>query len=219
VSKVTWHDPVAYQHDPEANCENISERNEIVSPKDETARKIEHSLTGTDRHAFDFALLQFDAPVAYLDMELIALLPPSAGCKHDLVRGEAAIIFPDGHIAGSMICSGQFLHEKFNVDLSSEKLSFDPAVPSSTKRYQAELVYLSFYEQSMNVTGFCQTDYAAKAGRYDWHAPGCQYSGNVNLMLIEWDKDHRIAYRIGLTSVRESVWSKVQTHSKRIILA
>lgn len=218
ASKVTWHPSVAYPNNSETDCGRITEPNQSVFFNSGVNEKINQFTTGTSGNVCDFALLQFDAQVAYLDMEFIKLLPSPEGCNHGQMRGEATILSPDGHNIGSMICSEQFLSENFNIKCPYERMLETTTIPSSAERYRGEFIHLSSYQHGVDAVGFCKADYPANAGTDDWHAPGCQFADNVNLMLIEWDKDNTVAYRVGITSVEESLWSKVQTQSKRIIL-
>jgi hypothetical protein len=138
--------------------------------------------------------LHFDAPVAILTIRFVGLLPVPHNCNHKRQGlALAQIIRSDGSCIGqARVPLGVFSREDAVVD----------------EERRAEFVHLSTYNLAINPKTkqsiFCKDNDVRDVDQNGWHAPGCKYASNVHLMVIEWNKERKIAYRVGLARVQTS---------------
>src|ERR1700733_1382673 len=82
---------------------------------------------------------------------------------------------------------------------------------------EAEFILLSVHKIAKTTSGdlmHCSEDNTADK----LHVPGCQYAQNVNIMMIQWNEDKKVAYRVALGRVSEPHWAQVKTELKEIVL-
>ena len=211
-SKVIWHDPIPYGDDDQIPCHCTRCSESFSTPAillDE-----EHQMPESGQNISDFGLLQFDGAVAAITLRFITLLSRPHYCDHKGTNFALAQME-----LSDKTCIG---FVKVNFGLFWQKNTESNQYPQILEACQVEIVHLStnrvaIYSET-NQPLYCTEDDSQEDGTDAWHAPGCRYAENVNLMVIRWDKDYKIAYRLGLARVQESDWEKVETKVRRIIL-
>jgi len=211
-SKVIWHDPIPYGEDDQIPCRRNICDEFFLTPAMLSDEEYQRPESG--QNISEFGLLQFDGAVAAITLRFITLLSRPQYCDHEGTNFALAQME-----LSDQTCVG---FAKVDIGLFWQKNVESNRDPHFLKACQVEIVHLSTNRQAIdpetNQPFFC-TDYNPEEDGTDvWHAPGCRYAENVNLMVIRWDKDHKIAHRLGLAKVQESDWEKVETKVQRIIL-
>ncbi|KAI1369268.1 heterokaryon incompatibility protein-domain-containing protein [Xylaria arbuscula] len=212
VSKVKWHEPISY-----GNSYEVPEtcpygrfhysKPTILGPPDK-------SKSENGQRTSDFGYLQFDAQTAILTIEFLGMAKRHLFCQHEVqTQAWANLLLPDNNCIGLIKCT-------FPAFALLTKKDDEFTVRPGDK-VEAEFVHLSTNRFARNEAGekvFCQEhDVVEQKGR-NTHVPGCDFAANVNLMMIQWDDDHKVAFRVGITRVQDEDWAKVETRQQRIVL-
>jgi hypothetical protein len=201
-SKVKWSDPVPYADELQHPCYCMTCNKQYSMPS--IQKEISFSKWEVGARTTDFGLLHFEAQVATLKIHLARLRDHwwPLRCEHEGVKHVFARIETlDGQVVG-------LIEVPFSVFLQEPELQRD---------VNAEFVLLSVHKTAKDISG--EVMYCSEEGEADkLHVPGCQFARNVNIMMVEWNNERKIAYRVAITRVSELNWANVKTELADIVL-
>ncbi|KAJ3559939.1 hypothetical protein NPX13_g9471 [Xylaria arbuscula] len=212
VSKVTWHEPIPYRNSYEVPKTCSCGR--IYYSKPTILGHPDGSKSECGQRTSDFGYLQFDAQTAILTIEFLGMAERPLLCEHELqTQVWANLLLPDNNCIGLIKCPNRIFASSA---VEGDRLTVQPG-----DKVEAEFVHLSTHGLARDVGGkilFCEEHDVVKHKGRSTHVPGCDFAANVNLMMIRWDDDHKVAFRVGITRVQEAGWAKVETRQQRIVL-